>query len=101
MIDDRIRAGAALAFLLAAGAMPQAARACSDDSAMRYYFQRQPPVITPDVMVVRVTIVSKTQTSVEAKLEGRFAELAADGVIHIALPLFGAFAQRKISRPAG
>ncbi len=73
-----------LAILLAVCALPQAARACSGE--MSYYFQRQPPVMTPDIMFVRVTIVSKTMTSVEARLEGPFAKLSANGMIHIVLP---------------
>jgi len=85
--DGRILCRTALAILLAACAMPQAARACSDGSQMRYYFLRQPPVITPDIMFVQVTIVSKTWTSVEARLEGPFARLSANGMIHIELPI--------------
>jgi hypothetical protein len=74
----------ALALLLAAVALPQAARACSGD--MRYYFLKQPPALTPDIMFVRVTIVSKTMTSVEARLEAPFAALSDNGMIHIVLP---------------
>lgn len=87
MTSSRALTRAAFAVLLAACAMPQAARACIDGNATRYYFTRVPPVMTPDIMFVQVTIVSKTDASVEARLEGRFAALSTDHLIHIELPL--------------
>lgn len=87
MTDTRDILIRALAILLTACALPQAARACTDGNAMRYYFSAEPPARTPDIMFVQVTIVSKTWTSVEARLEGPFARLSADGMIHIMLAI--------------
>lgn len=81
---DFARAG--LTALLAAFALPGAAQACTDSSADRHYFQREAPQMTPDIMFVQVTIISKTDSSVEARLMGRFATLSANGMIHIELP---------------
>lgn len=81
---DFARAG--LTALLAAFALPGAAQACTDSHNVRYYFQRQPPQMTPDIMFVQVMIVRKTMSSVEARLTGRFSTLSANGMIHIELP---------------
>ena len=65
--------------------MPQAASACTDSRAIRYYFLTQPPVVTPTIMFVQVTIVSRSAMSVEARLEKPYASLSVDGMIHIEL----------------
>lgn len=89
--DNRVRM--ALGFLLAAlvGVAAGPAMAQCSSANTRYYFTGNPPVSTPNIMFVRVTVVSTTfrrdgGTTVEARLEGSFAALSADGMIRIEVP---------------
>ena len=73
------------------GAYAAPAMAQCSDANTRYYFTRNPPVSTPDAMFVQVTIITMTArndggSTVEARLEGAFAALSADGMIRIEVP---------------